>query len=251
MRPNASVFRFVSVADRERVGRLVCAGRAEAAQRGGGTSADGLWREVDRPDGGVLFLLIDVEGKGHGANLLRELIEQVLDDPRTWGKCPGELLVELHSLAGAQWAETERTFVAQAVLVFPEGDHYLVASAGIPLPWHAAAGPRWRSLDLPGESIGFLGRPDIHAEGEPVFPDLRVDLRAVHRYLAVTDGITEAGRPRVLGAAVVLTLLNSLPGGLEPDAILDAVFALAAQHDGPSWPGDDVTGLCWRLDGPS
>jgi hypothetical protein len=251
MRPTASVFRFVPVAPCERVGPLVCAGKEEPARRGGGTSVDGLWREVDRPDGGVLFLLIDVEGKGRGSTLLRELIEQVLDDPRTWGKRPGDLLVELHSLAGSQWAETERTFVAQAVLVHAEGDHFLVASAGLPLPCHAPGAEGWRTLEVPAESIGLLGRPDIHGDGEPVFPDRHVDLTAEHRYLAVTDGITEAGRPRILGSAALLVLLNSLPDQHEPDAVLQAVFALAAQHDGATWPGDDATGLSWRIDGSS
>jgi hypothetical protein len=246
MHPTTPPLHFVPVADLDGVDRLVYAGQEQPAQRGGGQSVDGLWRETNRTDDGVLFLLIDVEGKGPGSTLLREVIEQALDDPHTWDRLPGELLQELHSLAGAWWAETERTFVAQAVLVFPRGDHFLVASAGVPLPYHAP-GESWRALDVPSQSIRLLGRPDIHAEGEPVFPDRRVDLGTGARYLAVTDGITEAGRPHCLGGAGVLDLLNRLPQGLEPDAILGEVFALAAESDGPAWPGDDATGLSWRL----
>jgi hypothetical protein len=248
MPPAAPSNRFVPVARRERVARLVSAGREQPARRSGGTSVDGLWREIGRDDEGVLYLLIDVEGKSAGSTLLRELIEQALDDPLTWNRCPGDLLVELHSLAGAQWAETERTFVAQAVLVLPQGDHFLVASAGVPLPFHAPNEQSWQTVDVPAECIGLLGRPDLHDDGEPVFPDRRLDLAEGDRYLAVTDGITEAGRPYILGAAGVLALLNGLPTDLAPDAILDAVFALAASRDGPAWAGDDATGLCWRLD---
>src|SRR5438034_967785 len=131
---------FVPVADRDRVDRLVYAGLEQPAQRSGGASVDGLWRETGRSDRGVLFLLIDVAGRG----------------------------------------------------------------------------------------ICLLGRPDIHEEGEPVFPDQPVKRGEGDRYLAVTDGITEAGRPHVLGSEGVLELLNSLPGGLEPDVILAEVFALAA-----------------------
>ena len=249
MRPTASAFRFVPVAERDRIDRLVYAGREQPALRGGGSSVDGLWRETERADAGVLFLLIDVEGKGPGSLLLRELIEHTLDDPRTWGRQPGELLVELHSLAGALWAETGRTFVAQAVLVFPRGEHFLVASAGIPLPYHAPPGGCWRCLDVPSQSICLLGRPDLHDEEEPVFPDRLVEQGDGDRYLAVSDGITEAGRPKVLGAGGVLGLLNSLREGLEPEAILGEVFGLAAERDGPGWPGDDATGLSWRLEG--
>src|SRR5262245_39423287 len=55
---------FVPVADLERLGRLLVAGRALPARIGAGVSGDGLWREQLRADGGALFLLIDVEGKG-------------------------------------------------------------------------------------------------------------------------------------------------------------------------------------------
>jgi hypothetical protein len=248
MPPSAPPFRFVPVAGCDRVSRLVYAGQEQPARQSAGASVDGLWRETQRSDGGVLFLLVDVEGKGPGSTLLREVIEQALDDPRTWDRLPGDLLLELHSLAAAQWAETQRTFVAQAVLVFPEGDHFLVASAGVPLPYHAPRQRRWSNLAVPVQSVCLLGRPDIHAEGEPVFPDHRMPTGGGDRYLAVTDGITEAGRPSILGQAGLLALLEGLPRDLEPDALLAAVFARAAQCDGPTWAGDDATGLSWRLD---
>jgi hypothetical protein len=248
MRPTLPPPRFLPVPALDRIGRLVFSGRAVHARQGGGVSGDGLWREADRADGGTLFLLVDVEGKGPVAAALLDVLEMALGDSATWDRTPGDLLVELHSQAGQAWAQTQRSFVAQALLV--QGDHLLLASAGMPLPCRAAVGGAWETVDAPSQSIALLGRPDLHEEGEPLFPDRRVDLTEGDRYLAVSDGITEAGRPRVLGQAGLLRLLDALPPRLGPDAILRLVFALAAECDGTAWAGDDSTGLCWRLDRP-
>src|SRR5262249_13696062 len=162
--------------------------------------------EVDRADGGTLFLLVDVEGKGPAAAALLSVLEMALGDPASWDRTPGDLLVELHSQAGQTWAQTQRNFVAQALLV--QRDHLLLASAGMPLPCRAAAGCAWECLDAPSQCIGLLGRPDLHDAGGPIFPDRRIDLAEGDRFLAVSDGITEAGRPRVLGQAGLLRLLD-------------------------------------------
>jgi hypothetical protein len=248
MRPSVPP-RFVAVPALARIGRFVFAGREVTARVGGGLSGDGLWRESDRPDGGTLFLLVDVEGKGPNAAGLRGVIDLALGDPCTWGLSPGELLVELHSQAGQAWAQMERTFVAQAVLVFPERGHFLLACAGMPGPYRARPSQEWEGLEAPAQSICLLGRPDLHDEGEPIFPDYRIDLGEGDRFLAVSDGITEAGRPRILGLGGVRRLLDGLPEQLAPDALLRLVFALAAECDGPTWAGDDATGLSWRLEG--
>src|SRR5437016_4166489 len=117
MRPTLPPPRFLPVPALDRIGRLVFSGRAVHARQGGGVSGDGLWREVDRADGGTLFLLVDVEGKGPAAAVLLGVLEMALGDPATWERTPGDLLVELHSQAGQAWAQTQRSFVAQALLV--------------------------------------------------------------------------------------------------------------------------------------
>jgi hypothetical protein len=150
---------------------------------------------------------------------------------------PGDLLVELHGQAAAVWADTSRCFVAQAVLVLPDHGCFLVASAGVPYPYHAAA----------GGGISWLGRPDIHEEGGPTFPARRADLAAGDRYLACTDGITEAGRPMTLGPHGLLAFLNAMPDRPGPAELLDRVFALAAKCDGAAWPGDDSTAVAWHV----
>ena len=147
---------FVPVADLERLGRLLVAGRALPARIGAGVSGDGLWREQFRADGGTLFLLIDVEGKGPASAPLREVLELALDDESTWDLPPGDLLVELHSQAAAVWAETGKCFVAQAVLVLPDHGSFLVASAGVPYPYHAPAARPWQIVEAPTKSISWL-----------------------------------------------------------------------------------------------
>src|SRR5262249_3970364 len=139
---------FVPVEAPDRVGQLAFAGREECAATGGGISGDGLWREQGREDG-TLFLLIDAEGKGPVTAALRETLELALDDDSTWDLSPGELLVELHSQAAVAWAETRRCFVGQAVLVLPSHGCFLVASAGVPYPYHAAAGGPWQIVEAP------------------------------------------------------------------------------------------------------
>src|SRR5262245_41526722 len=187
---------FVPVEDQEAsCGPLVFGGRAVAARTGAGVSGDGLWREQGRADGGTLFLLVDVEGKGRITLPLREVLELALDDDATWDLGPGELLVELHSQAAAVWAETERCFVAQAVLVLPDHGSFLVASAGVPYPCHAPAGRPWQVVEAPSKSVSWLGRPDIHEQGGPIFPARMAEMARGDHYLGCTDGITEAGRP--------------------------------------------------------
>src|SRR3954451_22900329 len=184
---------FVPVAGQERLGPLVVASCAVAARAAAGVSGDGLWREQGRADGGTLFLLVDVESKGPPTAPLRELLELALDDAATKDLDPGDLLVELHSQAAAVWADGGKCFVAQAVLVLPEHGCFLVASAGVPYPCHAAAEVPWQEVVATSPSIQWLGRPDIHEEGGPTFPAKRVQAGAGDRYLGCTDGITEAG----------------------------------------------------------
>jgi hypothetical protein len=240
---------FVPVdAHDEACGPLTFSGRAEDALTGAGFCGDGLWREQDRADGGTLFLLVDVEGKGPPTAPLREVLELALDDDATRDRDPGELLVELHSQAAAVWAENSRYFHAQAVLVLPEEGCFLVASAGIPYPYHAADGRPWQLLEAPSPSCRLLGRPDLHDEGGPIFPARRVAASRDDRYLACTDGVTESGRlVKVLGAGGLLDLLNAMPDRPGPDELLGRVFDQAAARDGSSWPGDDSTAVAWRL----
>src|SRR5262245_11986327 len=145
---------FVPVEDQDAAcGPLVFSGRAVAARTGAGVSGDGLWREQDRADGGTLFLLVDVESKGPPTIPLRELLELALDDASTKDLDPGDLLVELHSQAAAVWADGGKCFVAQAVLVLPEHGCFLVASAGVPYPCHAAGKGSWQEVVAPSTSI--------------------------------------------------------------------------------------------------
>lgn len=239
---------FVPVCGPENLGCLAYSGREECSRAFPHVSGDGLWREQGRPDGGTLFLLIDVEGKGPVTIPLRETLELALDDDSTWDMNPGELLVELHSQAAVVWAETERSFVAQAVLVLPSDGHFLVASAGIPYPYHATPGQPWKIVEAPSPSISWLGRPDIHEEGGPTFPDRKVDLAAGDHYLACSDGIVEAGRPKTLGPNGLLEFLNGMADRPRPHELLDRVFGLAAKHDGATWPGDDSTAVAWHLE---
>ena len=77
-------------------------------------------------------------------------------------------------------------------------------------------------------------------------------------YLGCSDGILEAGRPRrvgpnevtrpnLLGPNGLLDGLNAMAARPPLPELLDRVFALAAKHDGPTWPGDDSTAVAWRL----
>jgi hypothetical protein len=250
---------FVPVDGLESDGRLSFAGRALCSSYFPAVSGDGLWRERGRADGGTLFLHFDVESKGPDTVLLRETLEEALGDEEVWDLDPGDLLVELHNVACSIWADTNRSFVAQAVLVQPSSGRFLVSSAAMPYPYHAPAGEPWLIVEAPSTSPGWLGRPDIHEEGPPTFPAREVRMGAGDHYLGCSDGVIEAGRPRRVGPNEVTrpNLLgpNELLDGLNAMAdrpplmeLLDRVFSLAAARDGDAWPGDDATAIAWRLD---
>lgn len=247
---------FRPVTGSGQVGPLRYAGRAVPSRLSENVSGDGMWIEQNRADGGVLFLLIDIESKGPMTLPLREMLGMALRHPSTWELTPSDLLTELHSQAAVVWAETKRSFVAQAVLVLPHEGHFLFASAGIPHPYFARVGEGWKTLEPPAtESIAWLGRPDIHAEGSPIFPNGKVELPRGARLMLITDGLTDAGREivnekgqrQMLGSEGVLSCLNEMTDRPTLDDLLCRVFARAEQQDGAYWPSDDCTALVWEL----
>jgi hypothetical protein len=134
------------------------------------------------------------------------------------------------------------------VLVLPDHGSFLVASAGVPYPYHAAAGQPWQIVEAPSTSVCWLGRPDLHDVGEPIFPARRLELKVGDDYLGCTDGITEAGRPATLGHLGLLAILNAMTDRPGPVELLDRVYAAAAARDGATWPGDDCTAVAWRVE---
>lgn len=246
MRPTSPPH-FAPVSASGRIGRLSFAGLSLPACDGQDANGDGIWIERDRIDRGVHFLLVDIQGHGLDTVMLKEVLESTLRDTVTRNRAPADLLLELHSQVGAVWADLHRFFMAQVVIIYPEQSCALIASSGVPYPYQTT-GERWQMIPIPALGPTMLGRPDLFEPGEPKFLTQRIELTPGHTYLGFTDGITEAGRPAIWSDVGILHYLNDLAGIPAPDELLRLVFDKAAQHDGDTWPGDDCTGLAWRLD---
>ena len=204
---------------------------------------DALFVETDRKDGALQILLLDVSGHGPPAALTADFVGASLRQSVFENHGPAELLTLLHGRLQPQWTATRRHVEAVAV--------HVDASAGS-LSGCRAGGLRDLWLGRPGggawlvhavEGHMFLGMPHDfpYAENHRPLPD-------GPWLLAVTDGVTEAGKPSPLFGPSLPAFLAALPSTLLPADLLDRLWRSVQRHVGAAWPDDDVTALVLHRD---
>jgi sigma-B regulation protein RsbU (phosphoserine phosphatase) len=234
---------FHSPAEAGSVGGVHFCWRLQPA-RGETTSGDALFRETGRPDGGTLFLVVDVTHHGPAAaEVVRLLHERFLADRACAGRSPADLLQTLHGMLQPVWAQTGKFVAALVLWVGPNGS-LQGAAAGVPPPQGRSAGQPWAVRALAGGPL--LGVP---LEGRYGQSDLPLGSGAM--LLACTDGVTEARDPSGLmyGHGRLAEFLARLAEAEGP-ALLAGLLADLRDHVGPAWPQDDTTLLClWSSPG--
>ncbi len=209
-------------------------------------SGDGLFAEMGRVDGHLLFLLVDATGHGAEAGaVVRLLQDRLLVDRSCSGLAPDELLRRLHGMLQPVWALTERFVAALAVLVAGREGALRASAAGTPRPWHRAPAGTWDVHEVAGGML--LGAP---FEGS--YEQTELELGPGGLLLAFSDGLNEARDPQgnQYGQGPLRALLCRLPHEVHGPGLLESLLADVRAHVGPPWPQDDTTLLClWRPPG--
>ena len=186
--------------------------------------------------GGVAFLLADVSGHGVAAAMLTGVVKAAFDASRAEAYAP---LAVVRRLADAiRGFDAARFVTLVAGRIDPARDRLEFVGAGHPpaLLWRPGGEPR------------LLERTGMFVT--PVFPDggweaLEVPFRSGDRFLAYSDGVTEADGPDgQFGNDRLLAVVRAHPEG--EDRLLDAIVAAVGAHSGRETPRDDLTLLAFR-----
>jgi serine phosphatase RsbU (regulator of sigma subunit) len=204
-------------------------------------SGDGLFVEIGRQDGSLLFLMVDVMGHGHAAAQTITLLEQqVLRDPRCADLQPASLLTILNELLQVEFTVTGR-FVAALVLLAEWQHGTLIGGiASQPEPFVGQPGAVWQPWHLPsGPPLGII----IPATG---YQEDAMTLAVGQQLLAFSDGVAEAGARKGIQFqhGSLQWFLANLPSGLPGDQLLVLLVQALQAHVPTGWPEDDTTILC-------
>jgi serine phosphatase RsbU (regulator of sigma subunit) len=221
-------------------------------------SGDALFLEEVRPDGRLVFLLIDVMGHGPEAEFVVDLFRKLyLVDNAVRCRAPAELCLALASLtapyfAGIGSADSAKGLftVALAVLIDPSTCEVRLASAGLPEPYRIKAGGEVSVVPVQGWMLGPWDAGEF-PEDEP-FVEHALQLEPGDALLAATDGLTEAhpNEPNfeLFAKTRLPTLLAFLANDGSPTEQLVQIFAAARSYVQKDWPRDDTTAILWRVD---
>jgi hypothetical protein len=211
--------------------------------RGEMCCGDALFVETGREDGAFFLLLADVMGHGPPAAFTVGFLGALLGKPAFENRGPAELLTLLHGRLQPHWAQTYRHVEAVAVHI----DASTIAlrgcrAGGISDLWLGRPGSgAWSAHTVAGHT--FLGMPHDFPYAENHRP-LPIDAWL----LAVTDGVTEAGKPDRLFGRCLSAFLAGLTYPLLPTDLLDLLWQALRGHVGAAWPDDDVTALILHRD---
>jgi serine phosphatase RsbU (regulator of sigma subunit) len=214
---------------------------------GEAVSGDALFVETGRSDGAVMLLLVDVMGHGPAAAAVVAAIEtRYLTKAKYQDRRPADLLAALDAAVEHHW-ETAGLFVtAQALLLDGRVKAVCGANAALPDPFIGRPGGTWQAWGLPpGPLLGISA-----AGGAAAFQEVNVALPPDHVLVALTDGVTEAGRrgPGQFQHGQLSHFMNGLPPGADPRRVVLDLFAALRAHVGSSaaWPEDDTTAVALR-----
>jgi hypothetical protein len=242
-------------------------------------SGDALFVEVERDDGELMFLLIDVMDHGPKAAFVVDLFRTLyLGDEKVQDRQPGDLLFALSSLfahhynegfdpsAGFSEWESEavkgRHTCALALLLNRGSGRVTLAGAQQPDPYHLGAKDRTWKLIVVSSVLALGQATEVDAVQDPrLFAQIAIDLEPGDRLIAMTDGITQARpsqsqviegvcRRPIFAPGRLESTLADLAGIGGPTRQIDRLFeAVKTYVGGSAWPDDDTTASLWHRAG--
>ncbi|HEY7308558.1 MAG TPA: PP2C family protein-serine/threonine phosphatase [Gemmataceae bacterium] len=199
---------------------------------------DALFVEIDREDGALHLLLLDVMGHGAPAAITVGFVGSLLGQPSFQNRNPADLLDRLHGRLQPHWALTSRHVEGVAVLLdTPSGSMRAGRAGGLRDLWLGRPGLPWAPRQVEGQT--FLGIPH-----EFPYVEIAFSYSEDAWLVAVTDGVTETGKPGPLfGKGPLQRFLAGLSSTASPEDLLNLLWRSLQHHGGASWPDDDATAL--------
>jgi serine phosphatase RsbU (regulator of sigma subunit) len=188
---------------------------------------------LERPGGGLSFVLVDGQGSGQGAKAISHLVAQKTVSLLADGVRDGAAARAAHDFLYA--LRQGKVSSDLNIVSFDLVSRTVVLSRNSAVPIYVADAEGVRAVDQPSQPIGIYARTKPVITEIPIVPGTNI--------VVVTDGVPEGG----LRFGQPLDLLSSLTGLLSQDGmnaqtlangLLDA--AIAADHGRPA---DDMSVL--------
>lgn len=227
----ADIQRSLLPAELPQSATLQCAGHLTTAGEVGGDFMDG----IALADGGRLFVIADVMGKGVPAALFATAFRSLLHAHLDLAELPCELMKRLNASLFADLDRAEMFITAQ--LVWISADSLTLRSC------NAGHGPL---LLTDGRKIA-----EIHADGPPLginmdepYTHQEVRLNGITHLLLHTDGLSDSTAPQDSGLGregLHQWLLNTSVGGIDAWTARDMLCQIHDDQENNSLPQDDAT----------
>jgi len=191
----------------------------------------------------LFFIVADVSGKGLPASLFMALSKTLLKSAARRVDGVGDLLVRANAEVSSE--NPESLFITAFAGILDTRTGMLeFSNAGHEPPF----------ARRPGGSLARLehsGGPPLCVIENYAYPVEYREIAAGEWICVVTDGVTEAMNEsgELYGAARLQSVLQNLPEGIAPAALLAEVRADVARFVGAAEPSDDLTLLCVRWNG--
>jgi serine phosphatase RsbU (regulator of sigma subunit) len=201
----------------------------------------GDFYDVFETDDGWIAILGDVCGKGPQAAALTALTRYTTRAAALRTSDPGEILGQLNAAMLRDNAERRFATAFLARVDARAGRHRVTcAVAGHPvgLLLRAGRGGEVETLGGPSHPLGIKPRPTFHVQ--------QVDLLPGDTLLLYTDGLIDVGPPDHVIETEPLARLLARCAGLAPEALLDELERLVAEHRGGGRQRDDIALLAVR-----
>jgi len=156
------------------------AGVSFSAEKIGGDCYDYL----DFADGSLGILIADVSGHGVAAAMYMAAVKGALLAEAQRTSDPGELLTRTNTVMAANFDQTEMYATAFLVRVPAEGGRWSFCGAGHPAPLCLRGDGSIERLESRSTALGLFAETEFESE--------QISLAPEDRFVAYTDGVTEA-----------------------------------------------------------
>ena len=212
---------------------LQCAGHLTTAGEVGGDFMDG----IALADGGRLFVIADVMGKGVPAALFATAFRSMLHSHLHLAARPGELMKRLNTALFAELDRAEMFITVELAWISSDGLTLRTCNAG--------HGPLLLTDGRKVSEIGADGPPLGITADEP-YAHQEIRLNDITHILLHTDGLSDSTLPEASGLSRTRLqhwLINTSVGGIDAWSCRDTLRQMHRDHQDQARAHDDATFL--------
>ena len=210
---------------------LQCAGHLTTAGEVGGDFMDG----IALPDGGRLFVIADVMGKGVPAALFATAFRSLLHSHLDLAERPGELMCRLNAALFAELDRAEMFITVELAWISANGATLRTCNAG--------HGPLLMTDGLQITEIGADG-PPLGIALDESYAHQEISLKGITHLLLHTDGLSDSTVPEDSGLGrdrIHQWLMDTSVGGIDAWSSRDTLRQMHHDHQDNARAQDDAT----------